>query len=145
MRTTNKKVEAKLEAKERLIAHLEGKVTQVMVEKEEIIVTLKSDIVLLKASINENEKKFETKIAIENAKFQKEFQSSFSSQEKKLKDDKDKLTREKVDLNTKTNQLQNELEQLASDFSKYRTDITKKDIEQEQSITELQQKLKQSG
>lgn len=109
-----------------------------MVEKEEIIVTLKSDIVLLKASINENEKKFETKIAIENAKFQKEFQSSFSSQEKKLKDDKDKLTREKVDLNTKTNQLQNELEQLASDFSKYRTDITKKDIEQEQSITELQ-------
>lgn len=138
MRTTNKKVEAKLEAKERLIAHLEGKVTQVMVEKEEIIVTLKSDIVLLKASINENEKKFETKIAIENAKFQKEFQSSFSSQEKKLKDDKDKLTREKVDLNTKTNQLQNELEQLASDFSKYRTDITKKDIEQEQSITELQ-------
>ena len=138
MRTTNKKVEAKLEAKERLIGHLEGKVTQVMVEKEEIIVTLKSDIVLLKASINENEKKFETKIAIENAKFQKEFQSNFSSQEKKLKDDKDKLTREKVDLNTKTNQLQNELEQLASDFSKYRTDITKKDIEQEQSITELQ-------
>ena len=69
MRTTNKKVEAKLEAKERLIGHLEGKVTQVMVEKEEIIVTLKSEIVLLKASINENEKKFETKIAIENAKF----------------------------------------------------------------------------
>ncbi len=34
---------------------------------------------------------------------------------------------------------------MAADFSKYRADITKKDIEKEQSISELQQKLKQSG
>jgi len=37
------------------------------------------------------------------------------------------------------------MEQLASDFSKYRTDITKKDVEKELTITELQHKLKQSG
>jgi hypothetical protein len=31
---------------------------------------------------------------------------------------------------------------MAADFSKYRDDITKKDIEKEKSINELQQKLK---
>lgn len=34
---------------------------------------------------------------------------------------------------------------MAADFSKYRADITKKDIEKEQSIAELQNRLKQSG
>jgi hypothetical protein len=48
LKTTNKKLESKIEAKERLVTHLEAKVTQVMIDKEEIIVKLKSDIVMLK-------------------------------------------------------------------------------------------------
>ena len=108
-----------------------------MVDKEEIIVKLKSDIVLLKGQLQESERTFESKIAIENAKFQKEFQSNFSSQEKKLKDEKSQLKREKAELTAKIGTLQKEMEQLASDFSKYRTDITKKDAEKELSITEL--------
>jgi hypothetical protein len=37
----------KLEGKDRLVRHLENKVTEVMVEKEESSVKLKSEIVLL--------------------------------------------------------------------------------------------------
>ena len=40
-----------------------------MVDKEEIIVKLKSDIVLLKGQLDESERTFEAKIAVENAKF----------------------------------------------------------------------------
>ena len=48
---TNKKLESKLDAKERLVKHLEEKVTKDMIEKENIIVKLKSDIVLLKSTL----------------------------------------------------------------------------------------------
>ena len=48
---TNKKLESKLDAKERLVKHLEEKVTKDMIEKENIIVKLKSDIVLLKSNL----------------------------------------------------------------------------------------------
>jgi predicted nucleic acid-binding Zn-ribbon protein len=41
-----------------LINHLEGKVTSVMVEKEEIIIKLKSEIVLLKNKLELDEEKF---------------------------------------------------------------------------------------
>lgn len=40
-----------------------------MIEKEDIIVHLKSDIVLLKSQLDEGERTFEAKIAVENAKF----------------------------------------------------------------------------
>lgn len=45
----------KLEGKDRLIRHLENKVTQVMVEKEESSVTLKSEIVLLQNKLDEGQ------------------------------------------------------------------------------------------
>ena len=79
LRTTNKKLDSKIDAKERLVIHLEGKVTEVMIQKEDIIVKLKSDIVLLRANIENSDKNFETKIQSQNLKFQKEFQSNFSS------------------------------------------------------------------
>lgn len=44
-------MESKLDAKERLVRHLEEKVTKDMIEKENIIVKLKSDIVLLKSTL----------------------------------------------------------------------------------------------
>ena len=40
-----------------------------MVEKEEIIVKLKSDIVLLKADIDDNKRNFDAKVSQENARF----------------------------------------------------------------------------
>lgn len=74
-----------------------------MVEKEEIIVKLKSEIVLLKADIEDSRRNFETKVTSENARFQKEFQMNFSGQEKKLRDEKDQVVREKTDLQSKIN------------------------------------------
>jgi len=53
--------------------------------------------------------------------------------------------REKADLESKINSLSKEQEQLAADFTKYRAEITRKEAEKEQSIADLQQKLKESG
>jgi len=76
---TNKKLESKLDAKERLVKHLEEKVTKDIIEKEDVIVNLKSDIVLLKASIQQNEATFQDRLLEENQKFQKDFSLTFSS------------------------------------------------------------------
>lgn len=82
-------MESKLDAKERLVRHLEDKVTKDMIEKENIIVKLKSDIVLLKSNLQQNDLNFSERLQEENSKFQKDFALSFSSQEKKLKDEKE--------------------------------------------------------
>lgn len=49
LRSTNIKLESQLESKEKLVSLLEHKVTQIMIEKEDVIVKLKADIVLLKS------------------------------------------------------------------------------------------------
>jgi len=59
---TNKKLEGLLEAKERHITQLEKKIVDQLVQKEDIIVHLKSDIVLLKRQISDNEKNFEARL-----------------------------------------------------------------------------------
>jgi DNA-binding protein H-NS len=51
LHSTNKKLESKLDAKERLVKHLEDKVTKDLIDKEDVIVKLKSDIVLLKGTV----------------------------------------------------------------------------------------------
>jgi len=48
-------LESKLESKEKLISHLEKKITSTMIEKEEIIIKLKSEIVILKNQIEVND------------------------------------------------------------------------------------------
>lgn len=101
-------MESKLDAKERLVRHLEEKVTKDMIEKENIIVKLKSDIVLLKSNVQQNDLNFFERLQEENEKFQKEFSLSFSSQEKKLKDEKEQVVREKQDLSTRITLLTNE-------------------------------------
>jgi hypothetical protein len=101
-------LESKLDAKERLVRHLEEKVTKDMIEKENIIVKLKSDIVLLKSNVQQNDLNFFERLQEENEKFQKEFSLSFSSQEKKLKDEKEQVVREKQDLSTRITLLTNE-------------------------------------
>jgi hypothetical protein len=101
-------LESKLDAKERLVRHLEEKVTKDMIEKENIIVKLKSDIVLLKSNVQQNDLNFSERLQEENEKFQKEFSLSFSSQEKKLKDEKEQVVREKQDLSTRITLLTNE-------------------------------------
>lgn len=101
-------MESKLDAKERLVRHLEEKVTKDMIEKENIIVKLKSDIVLLKSNVQQNDLNFSERLQEENEKFQKEFSLSFSSQEKKLKDEKEQVVREKQDLSTRITLLTNE-------------------------------------
>lgn len=45
----------RLESKDRLVAHLENRVTNIMIEHEETILKLKSEIVLLKNQIDTNE------------------------------------------------------------------------------------------
>jgi hypothetical protein len=55
-------MEGLLEAKERHITQLEKKIVDQLVQKEDIIVHLKSDIVLLKRQINDNEKNFEARL-----------------------------------------------------------------------------------
>lgn len=50
----NNALKTRIESKDRLVAHLENKVTQIMIENEETILKLKSEIVLMKNSIDTN-------------------------------------------------------------------------------------------
>ena len=47
-----------------MVNHLVDKVTAVMVDKEEIVIKLKSEIVLLKNKLELNEEKFKNKLEI---------------------------------------------------------------------------------
>jgi archaellum component FlaC len=69
LRVTNKKLESKIEAKDRLVKHLEEKVVGVMIEKEDIIVQLKSDINLLRTEIEDSKRNFEAKLQVEKERF----------------------------------------------------------------------------
>ena len=51
----NNALKTRIEAKERLVAHLENKVTHIMIENEEAILKLKTEVVLLKNSIDIND------------------------------------------------------------------------------------------
>ena len=50
----NRALKLRLESKDRLVAHLENKVTHIMLENEETLLKLKSEIVLLKNQIDTN-------------------------------------------------------------------------------------------
>lgn len=52
------KQESILESKEKLVQHLEQKVTTIMLEKEEIIIQLKADLLVLQQNKEENDKNF---------------------------------------------------------------------------------------
>ena len=74
LRQLNQKVESKLESKERLIDHLEDKVTKIMLDKEEIIIKLKSEIVLSKNQIEASESTFEQRLAVDKQKLERNLQ-----------------------------------------------------------------------
>ena len=65
LRIYNQKCESKLESKQNLVNHLESKVTSVMVEKEDIIIKLKSEIVFLTHKLELNEDKFQEKLEMQ--------------------------------------------------------------------------------
>ena len=116
-----------------------------MVVKEDAIVKLKSELLVLRAKIDEAQKHFESRVAEENAKYQKDFQAGYSSQEKRVRDEKDQLLREKNDLEQKIHQKENELKSMAEQYSGFREDTKRNDAEMKRNIHELQQKLLESG
>ena len=80
LRLLGQKVESKLESKEKLIEHLEGKLTSIILEKEDIIVKLKSEIVLFKSQLDVNETKFDNKLSQEKQKQEKLLQRQYKDQ-----------------------------------------------------------------
>lgn len=106
----NKKLETLMSSHTYLVSHLEQKVTSVTLEKEEIIVKLKSDIVLLRSQIEESERNFVQRVQEDCAKFEQAYTADFKVLEKKLRDEKDHVLREKADMQTKINQLGKEQE-----------------------------------
>lgn len=60
-----------LESKEKLISHLENKITTTMIEKEEIIIKLKSEIVLLKNHNESHKNNFNVNLKSEVDKIEK--------------------------------------------------------------------------
>eukprot|EP00347_Sterkiella_histriomuscorum_P013376 403364949 len=145
LRIKNTKLESKLESKEKLISHLEKKVTTVMVEKEEIIIKLKSEIVILKNLIEMNEKKFDTRLQTEQEKFQKQLQVEFKARFKQLENDKEDLTRENGNQLERISQLKLENEKLSSEFSGYKEDAILKEQETQKLLSEVQTRLKQAN
>lgn len=80
LRQLSQKVESKLESKERLIDHLEDKVNKVMLDKEEIVIKLKSEIVLFKNQIEASESNFEQRLAVDKQKLERNLQKQYKDQ-----------------------------------------------------------------
>ena len=113
LRIYNQKCESKLESKQNLINHLESKVTSVMVEKEEIIIKLKSEIVLLTNKLELNEEKFQEKLEMQQRKLEYEFKSQYNEKIKELEENlvremesKDKFQAELSQLKSKKEEVQ---------------------------------------
>jgi hypothetical protein len=50
------------EQKDRLIAHLEHNISEILVEKEKNVIRLKSEIVVLQNKVSESEESYKTKL-----------------------------------------------------------------------------------
>lgn len=60
----NQTMRTQLESKERLVSHLENKVTQIMLENEETVIKLKSEIITFKNQIEQAEEATRKKLEL---------------------------------------------------------------------------------
>ena len=102
----NNAFKSRLESKDRLVAHLENKVTNIMLENEDTMLKLKSEIVLLKNSIDTNDQTTTKQLLQMRERVEKENETANGNTIRDMTQKTDKLSRE--------NELQkNRIEQLS--------------------------------
>ena len=122
LRIYNQKCESKLTSKQSLIDHLEQKVRQIMVDKEEAVIQLKSEKVLLKNQLELNEEKYQSTLEEQQKRLAREFKDQYDDQIKSLQTNVSALEAQRTDLRSRLVRLQGEHEELALEFTKFRKD-----------------------
>ncbi|CDW76064.1 UNKNOWN [Stylonychia lemnae] len=145
LRINNTKIESKLESKEKLISHLEKKITSTMVEKEEIIIKLKSEIVILKNQMGVNDQRFEKRVLEERETYSKKLQLKFKEQIQQLETNKEDLTREREQILQRIDQIQSDYDKLGIDFQNYRNLSSQRENDSNILLEGLQFKLKEAN
>ena len=90
----NNAFKSRLESKDRLVAHLENKVTNIMLENEDTMLKLKSEIVLLKNSIDTNDQTTTKQLLQMRERVEKENETANGSTIRDMTQKTDKLSRE---------------------------------------------------
>lgn len=90
----NISLKLRIDSKDRQVAHLENRVTNNLLEHEETILKLKSEIVLLKNSINCNDSDTTKQLLKMRERVEAENEKANGDKIRSLEDQKDKLIRE---------------------------------------------------
>lgn len=90
----NNAFKSRLESKDRLVAHLENKVTNIMLENEDTMLKLKSEIVLLKNSIDTNDQTTTKQLLQMRERVEKENETANGNTIRDMTQKTDKLSRE---------------------------------------------------
>ena len=90
----NQTMRSQLESKERLVSHLENKVTQIMLENEETVIKLKSEIITFKNQIEQAEEATRKKLELLKQQTIEDYSKKSSLENTQLKDDYYKIRSE---------------------------------------------------
>ena len=124
-----------------MINHLESKVTSVMVEKEEIIIKLKSEIVLLSNKLELNEEKFQEKLANQKRKLEYEFKSQYNDKIKDLEGQVSDLEKQKKDQRKRLTRLNEDHKELSQEFTKFRKEKEDQEFIRNKQFKSLEDKI----
>jgi len=141
LRIYNQKCESKLESKQNLVNHLEDKVTQVMVDKEEAVIKLKSEIVLLKNKLELNEEKFQNKLEMQKKKLEFEFKQRYDDKIKGLERDGMDLEKQRKYLRKRLTRLHTEHEELSEEFTKFRREKAEQEAARNGQYKALEERI----
>ena len=108
------------ENKDRLIDHLERNISEMLVEREKIVIRLKSEIVILQNKVNEGEESFRTRLNQMRSRVEADEKNKVKSMVSKLNEDLDQSQRLTTDLKHKIDRLQEDYDSLGKEFQNYR-------------------------
>lgn len=112
-----------------------------MVEKEEIIIKLKSEIVLLKNKLELDEEKFQNKLEMQHKKLEYDFKNKYSDQIKELEGQVSDLEKQKKDLRKRLTRLHKEHEELSLEFTSFRREKEEQESFRNKQFKSLEDKI----
>lgn len=142
LRIYNQKCESKLQSKQQLVNHLEEKVTQVLVGKEEAVVQLKSEIVLLKNQLELNEEKFRQRLEMQQQKLEYSLKQEYDDKIKGLEAEGLSLEKQRADLRARLTRLNQEHRELSAEFAQFRADKERQEAARNAQYQALEERIK---
>lgn len=137
----NASLKTRLEGKDRRVTHLENKVTTILVENEENMLKLKSEIVLLKNQIDQNSVHTSKQIQQMRERVEHENEKENGQTIADLTEKRDRLTHENELQKQRIDQLNSDYKKLHAEFSRFREEKKDLDGTREKNVTELEHKF----